>query len=98
MNDYVSLVWDLTCDLLHNWPLSMVWHWAVPLFFAGTAFSLARLGLRGRGLPLTSGRKRLRGWTGKIGSVLLIVFGAIICIAFVYWFCFTLYRKIAGLG
>jgi hypothetical protein len=93
----MSVYGSLLYDLLHKWPLVMFIFWMFPLFFAGWLFELARFGIYGRGIPVSSGKYRLHGAINKIGSALLAAFAALIWAAFVYWLCFALYKKFMGL-
>jgi hypothetical protein len=59
--------------------------WLFPLFLAYTTIVLGRLGLCGRGLPVTSSRVRWKTFTGSSFAAVLILVGAATYVAFAYW-------------
>jgi hypothetical protein len=72
-----------TLDRVFN--LSLLPLWMFPLFFAYKAIELGRLGLYGRGLPLTSSRQRWKRQGGKVAAALLLVAGVVTYCLFTYW-------------
>ena len=65
--------------------LSLLPLWLFPLFFAYKAVELGRLGLWGRGLPLTSSKVRWKSIIGRTVAALLVVAGGATFVVFAYW-------------
>ena len=59
--------------------------WLFPLFFAYKAIELGRLGLCGRGLPVTSSRTRWQSHIGRTFAAALVVAGGATFLGFAYW-------------
>jgi hypothetical protein len=80
-------------DLLHHWPLELITFWLFPLFFAWKFVHLGLIGFCGRGIPISSSRRRWTGPPNRIFSVALIVAGVVICAAFAYWLCVAIFQR-----
>ncbi len=92
MNDAVTMVYDI----LNRWPLEMWFPWLIVLFFTSKIIHLGRLGLLGRGIPVTSSRHR---WAGVLGgglASLMIAFGVGLAGCFAYWLVHAVFVRISG--
>lgn len=85
----------LIYDLLHELPLVMLPMWMFPLFFAFKFVELGLLGLFGRGIPVTSWRRRWGSHGGKAVAIIMLACGIAIMVAFLYWLGFASYREYA---
>ena len=56
--------------------------WLFPLFFAYKALELGRLGLCGRGLPVTSSKVRWKNMAGRTCAAALVASGGITFLGF----------------
>jgi hypothetical protein len=59
--------------------------WLFPLFFAYKAIELGRLGLCGRGLPLTSSKVRWKNTIGRTFAAVLVAAGGAAFFCFACW-------------
>jgi hypothetical protein len=73
--------------------LSLLPLWLFSLFFAYKAIELGRLGLCGRGLPVTSSRIRWKSFPGRTFAFLLVVGGSTTFLGFTYWLMAALYER-----
>jgi hypothetical protein len=67
--------------------------WLFPLFLAYKAIELGRLGLCGRGLPVTSSKTRWKNLPGRAFAFLLVVGGSATFLGFTYWLMAAVYKR-----